>query len=118
MELFIDKSNPNVAIVKVGKRLDFQNSAVFKAKCMDAVTKGAKIFIVDFTDTGLLDSTGISAMFSITSRIMSQQGRLVLASVSRPVQVIVQLTRLHKAFKQFDTVNDALDALTKPKAVN
>jgi anti-sigma B factor antagonist len=35
----------------------------------------------------------------------------VFASVSRPVQVVVQLTRTYKVFRQFPTVDAAREAL-------
>ena len=34
-------------------------------------------------------------------------GQVVFASVSRPVQVVVQLTRTYKVFRQFSTVEAA-----------
>ena len=40
----------------------------------------------------------------------------MFASVSRPVQVVVQLTRTYKVFRQFPTVEAALQAHSAPSA--
>jgi anti-sigma B factor antagonist len=39
------------------------------------------------------------------------EGQVVFASVSRPVQVVVQLTRTYKVFRQFPSLEAAREAL-------
>lgn len=111
MSLTIEHPEPGVAVIRIGKALDFRNAADFKALCQDQVQTGVHNFILDFTDTGILDSTGLGSVFSVYRQVSPLSGQVVFASVSRPVQVVVQLTRTYKVFRQFPTVDAAREAL-------
>ncbi len=103
---------PGLAIIRVGKALDFRNASDFKTLCQDHLQQGTHNFILDFSDTGILDSTGLGSIFSVYRQVSPLGGQVVFAAVSRPVQVVVQLTRTYKVFKQFPTVDAAQEAFT------
>ena len=111
MSFIAEPAGPGAAVVRVGKALDFRNAADFKACCQQQIERGVHSFILDFTGTGILDSTGLGTIFSIYRQVTPQAGQVVFASVSRPVQVVVQLTRTYKVFRQFATVEEAQQAL-------
>ena len=98
-------------VVKIGKALDFRNAAEFKSTCQEQVRSGVRNFILDFSDTGILDSTGLGSIFSLYRQVSPLEGQVVFASVSRPVQVVVQLTRTYKVFRQFPSVDAAREGL-------
>jgi anti-sigma B factor antagonist len=75
------------------------------------VRDGSRNFVLDFSDTGILDSTGLGSIFSLYRQVSPLNGQVVFAAVSRPVQVVVQLTRTYKVFRQFPSVQDAQEAL-------
>lgn len=104
-------NNQESMIVRVGKALDFRNAAEFKTVCQEKVRGGARNFILDFSETGILDSTGLGSIFSLYRQVSPLNGQVVFAAVSRPVQVVVQLTRTYKVFRQFPSVEAAEDAL-------
>ena len=56
-------SDPGSVIIRIGPGLDFRNAAEFKKVCHEQVQAGAHDFILDFTDTGILDSVGLGALF-------------------------------------------------------
>lgn len=111
MSFTLESENQETAIVKIGKALDFRNAAEFKSTCQEQVRSGIRNFILDFSDTGILDSTGLGSIFSLYRQVSPLEGQVVFASVSRPVQVVVQLTRTYKVFRQFPSVDAARDAL-------
>lgn len=111
MSFIIEAANQETAVVKIGKALDFRNAAEFKTTCQDQVQGGVRNFILDFSETGILDSTGLGSIFSLYRQVSPLNGQVVFASVSRPVQVVVQLTRTYKVFRQFPSVEAARDAL-------
>ncbi|MDX1530750.1 MAG: STAS domain-containing protein [Rhodothermales bacterium] len=117
MSLLIEVTPPDVAVVRVGKALDFRNAADFKQSCQEHVKNGVHTFILDFTGTGILDSTGLGAIFSLYRQLTPLGGQVVFAAVSRPVQVVVQLTRTYKVFRQYPSVEAALD-YTRSSASN
>ena len=107
MSFTIQKTSPSAAVIRVGKALDFRNAAEFKAACQDHARQGVRYFVLDFSGTGILDSTGLGVIFSLYRQLTPAGGQVVFASVSRPVQVVVQLTRTYKVFRQFPTVEAA-----------
>lgn len=111
MSFVLEPTNDELVIVRIGKALDFRNAAEFKTVCQERVRAGARNFILDFSETGILDSTGLGSIFSLYRQVSPLNGQVVFASVSRPVQVVVQLTRTYKVFRQFPTIEAAQDAL-------
>ena len=107
----VDPVNDRLTVIRVGNALDFRNAAEFKEACKQQVEAGAQNFVLDFSDTSVLDSTGLGAIFSLYRKVSPEGGRVAFASVARPVQVVVQLTRTYKVFKQFKTVDAAVEAL-------
>jgi anti-anti-sigma factor len=112
MSFDVDVPSSNTAVVKIGKALDFRNADEFKSTFQSKVDDGVRNFILDFSNTGILDSTGLGSIFSLYRRISPEDGQVVFADVSRPVQVVVQLTRTYKVFRQFPSVDAAQDALS------
>ena len=111
MNFFVEPVTKDTAVIRIGKALDFRNASDFKSASQEQVRGGVKNFILDFTDTGILDSTGLGSIFSLYRQVSPMSGQVVFASVSRPVQVVVQLTRTYKVFRQFPSVDAARDAL-------
>lgn len=111
MSFVFEPFNQETVVVRVGKALDFRNAAEFKTICQECVNGGARNFVLDFSDTGILDSTGLGSIFSLYRQVSPLNGQVVFASVSRPVQVVVQLTRTYKVFRQFSSVQAAREAI-------
>ncbi len=111
MSLQAEPLGDGVVSIVIGKALDFRSAPEFKTLCQNLVQDGTRHFVLDFTGTGILDSTGLGSIFSIYRQVSPEGGQVVFASVSRPVQVVVQLTRTYKVFKQFSTVDEARTAL-------
>ncbi len=116
MSFSIQKTSPSTIVVHIGKALDFRNAADFKASCQEHTRAGVRHFVLDFTGTGILDSTGLGVIFSLYRQLTPIGGQVVFASVSRPVQVVVQLTRTYKVFRQFPTVESAFENLERTSA--
>ena len=112
MNFTFQKASQTAVVVRIGKALDFRNAAEFKAACQEHARQGIRYYVLDFSSTGILDSTGLGVIFSLYRQLTPAGGQVVFASVSRPVQVVVQLTRTYKVFRQFPSVEAALDAGT------
>lgn len=111
MSFEVDSLSDNTVVVRMGEALDFRNADDFKSTFKDHVEDGTRNFILDFSDTEVLDSTGLGAIFSLYREISPEDGKVAFADVSRPVQVVVQLTRTYKVFRQFPSVQAAEEAL-------
>jgi anti-sigma B factor antagonist len=112
MSFEVEPCTSDTVIIRMGEALDFRNADAFKELFKQQVEEGARQFILDFSETGVLDSTGLGSIFSLYRRISPDDGQVAFANVSRPVQVVVQLTRTYKVFNQFSSVDEAKEALT------
>ena len=104
-------SDPRSVILRIGPGLDFRNAAEFKNACQEQVQAGAHDFILNFTDTGILDSVGLGALFSLYRQVTLTNGQMLFASVSAQVEVMVRLTKIYRVFPQYPTVEAAIEAL-------
>lgn len=111
MSFNTEAHNDKTITIEIGEVLDFRNASEFKSLCKKEVQNGTRNFILDFSDTGILDSTGLGAIFSLYRNVSPEDGQVAFASVSRPVQVVVQLTRTYKVFRQFSDAEEARKAL-------
>ncbi len=98
-------------ILRVGKSLDFNNADEFKQACQEEVAAGGRQFILDFSETGLLDSMGLGAIFALHRKLVPLKGEVVFACLSRPVQMVVQLTRIYRVFTSYPSLQAARTAL-------
>ena len=110
ISLLAEPAGPDTVVVRVGKALDFRNATDFKWLCQQQLAQGVKKFVLDFTDTGSLDSTGLGAIFSVYRQVNPRGGQVALASLSRPVQTVVRLSGSYKVFPQYASVTDATAA--------
>ncbi len=111
MNFSVDPITKETTVVRIGDHLDFRNASDFKVILKDQVRQGARIFILDFSDTELIDSTGLGSLFNLYRQLARLNGTICFASASGAVKLTVELTRLYKAFPQFPTVETARKAV-------
>jgi len=111
MSFDVESLSSETVVVHMGEALDFRNADDFKDTFKEHVEDGVRNFILDFSDTEVLDSTGLGSIFSLYREISPEDGKVAFADVSRPVQVVVQLTRTYKVFRQFPSVEAAKESL-------
>lgn len=99
-------------VITIGDTLDFRNADAFKETIQAPIENGKRQFILDFSETDVLDSSGLGAIFSLYRRVAAHDGSVVFANTSEPVRVVVELTRTYKVFPQYDSVADAQADLT------
>jgi anti-sigma B factor antagonist len=112
MSFSVESLSSNTVVIRMGEALDFRNADEFKETFRTQIEDDVRNFVLDFSETAVLDSTGLGSIFSLYRQISPDDGQVAFADVSRPVQVVVQLTRTYKVFRQFPTVRAAEDALT------
>ena len=112
MGFTIERVDKKTAVVHFGQTLDFRNVADFKAVSHAGVDSGIRTFILDFSVTGVLDSTGLGAIFSLQRKVSSVGGRIVLAAPSYPIHTVLKMARINKIFPIFKTVEEAVAVLT------
>jgi len=109
---FTDRKDPKgVFVVAVDGQLIVGNRQEFKQKILDALDAGERRFLVDFTQTGYIDSSGLGVLVSLSKKIRDEGGELRLAGLNEDLRTLFELTKLDTLFAISDSAADALKAL-------
>lgn len=69
-------------------------------------------FIVDLEKMDYMNSTGLTFLISILTRSRSAGGEVAIANLSDNIKKILLITRLNSAFDIYESIDDALEALS------
>jgi len=62
------------------------------------IDRGARAFVIDFSDTGYVDSAGLGALVSLSKKIRESAGSLRLTNLNEDLRTLFELTRLDTLF--------------------
>ena len=101
--------NTSTVVVEVGAALDFSSTERFKRLLRERIDGGTRHVVLDFSDTTVLDSRGLGAIFSLHREFSPRGGTIAFANVSEAVRVVARLTRIDRVFPQFNSVQAATE---------
>jgi anti-sigma B factor antagonist len=104
MSFSIARDGDRVVLSIVGQ-LVVENRQELKQQVVDELERGARTFLLDFRQTGYIDSSGLGALVSIAKRIRQQAGELRLANLNDDLKTMFELSRLDALF-QIDDDDD------------
>ncbi|MBC8085671.1 MAG: STAS domain-containing protein [Phycisphaerae bacterium] len=105
---FVIETAGEVLVVGVVGQLVVGNRQEFKQAVVDEVERGARRVLIDFTDTGYVDSSGLGALVSLNKRLRDVGGELRLTALNEDMRTLFELTRLDTLFKLYATRDEAL----------
>jgi anti-sigma B factor antagonist len=91
-------------------RLDANNSEELKAELHRLFGSGTKELVMDLKEVLFIDSSGLGVLVSGYKNASTQHGSLKLSNLQSQVKSMFELTRLHRVFDIFTTVDDALQS--------
>ena len=104
-----DVSTQNdVTIVDVQGQLIVGNRQELKQKVLDELESGARKFLVDFSRTAYIDSSGLGVLVSLSKKIREHGGELRLANLNDDLRNLFELTKLDTLFHIADSRDEAL----------
>jgi anti-sigma B factor antagonist len=90
--------------------LDAVNAQQFKQQVLANYRPGDTM-ILDFKKIAFLDSSALSVLINIRKEILKSRGSLKLANVGPSIQKLFQITRLHRVFEVYESLDAAIEAL-------
>jgi anti-sigma B factor antagonist len=107
---FVLKKHNDVVVVEVEGQLIVGNRQELKQKVLDDLEKGERKFLIDFSQTGYIDSSGLGVLVSLSKKIREQGGELRLADLNDDLKMLFELTKLDTLFQISDTRERALES--------
>jgi len=107
--LTVDTTGP-APVVRIGGDLDLETSPELTDQLKALL--GPHLLVIDLTDVEFMDSTGLGVLVGAHKESISHGGSLALVGAQHRVQKILRITKLHKVFTLYPT----LDALAEDLA--
>ncbi|MDD2309069.1 MAG: STAS domain-containing protein [Desulfuromonadaceae bacterium] len=110
MDLKIENTD-GVAVLFVREdRLDANNSEELKTELRRLFDNGTKDLVIDLKEIHFIDSSGLGVLVSGYKNASILHGSLKLSNLQSQVKSMFELTRLHRVFDIFTSVDDALQS--------
>jgi anti-sigma B factor antagonist len=100
-----------VTMVDVEGQLIVGNRQELKQKVLEELEGGERRFVIDFQETGYIDSSGLGVLVSLSKKIREQGGELRLSGLNEDLRTLFELTKLDTLFKITHTKEEALQGL-------
>jgi len=105
------ESNGKVMVVMVREeRLDAHNSDELKVEMNRLFESGTKNLLVDLKEVRFIDSSGLGVLVSGFKNASTHLGSIKLCSLQTQVKSMFELTRLHRVFDIYQTIDEALES--------
>jgi anti-sigma B factor antagonist len=108
MSFSVKKDPKGIVVVTVDGQLIVGNRQELKQKLSEALEAGERKFLIDFTNTGYIDSSGLGVLVSLSRKIREADGDLRLAGLNEDLRTLFELTKLDSLFNIADSAAAAL----------
>ena len=110
MQLNINEQDDIVRINVQEERMDAHNSGDLKEQMLQLFDEGKCNLIIDLSEVRFVDSSGLEALVSGFKNASAREGSLKLCCLQPQVRSMFELTRLHRVFEIFASVEEALES--------
>lgn len=108
MNILTEKHNGKTILSLKEERLDAHNSGELKDRILKVLEDGSHHLIIDLAQVRFIDSSGLGALLSGYKNAGLRSGSFVLAGLQPRVQSMFELTRLHRVFEIYASLQEAL----------
>ena len=108
MSFSVRKDPKGIVVIGVDGQLIVGNRHELKQKVLEALERGDRKFLVDFANTGYIDSSGLGVLVSLSKKVREVDGDLRLAGLNDDLRTLFELTKLDTLFAISDTVDHAI----------
>lgn len=88
-----------------------QGNALFRNSIRSLLAKGKKNILLDFKETGFLDSSGIGELISGYVAVKREDGQLRLININQRVRQVLEITKLSTVFEASENETGAANSL-------
>jgi anti-sigma B factor antagonist len=99
------------ALISLAGEVDLYTAPEFKQQLLAVIGEGAKMVLVDLTDTTFIDSTTLGVLVGGVKRLRTNDGQLALICDDRNITKIFEITGLDRVFTIYPNRADAVAQL-------
>lgn len=95
------------AVLAVAGEIDLSNAPQFREALIALVAHGHRRVVVDLSETGFLDSTGLGALVAGLKRVRAIGGEMRVVCTSPRVCKVFEITSLDRVLHLYDSLDEA-----------
>lgn len=100
-ELSVEEVDERTAVVSVRGEIHLATAPEFSERLNDVIAEGRTAVVVDLTEVGFIDSTGLSVLLSGLRQVTQAYGAMALVCANPTVLRLFQITSLDTTFVIF-----------------
>jgi anti-sigma B factor antagonist len=85
-------------VIRIEGQLVAGNRQQLREAVLNEIEQGARSVVIDFVDTGYVDSAGLGVLVSISKKIREANASLRLVNLNEDLRTLFELTRLDTLF--------------------
>ncbi len=101
----------DVVVISVEGQLIVANRQELKQQVLETLDTGDRRFVIDFSETGYIDSSGLGVLVSVSKKIREAGGELRLSGLNEDLRMLFELTKLDTLFSISDTKSEAISSV-------
>lgn len=103
------RQEPEATVVVLSGEVDMHQSPALHAALVDVANNRPKKLVLNMTDVGYMDSSGVGTLVELLRRVNGYKGKLALVNLSQRVKSVFEITKLDKFFSIYPTEEQALN---------
>lgn len=103
-----EESKQDILILRLSGRLDAVSSPMAERKIFDCINNGQHKLLLNFSGIDYLSSAGMRMLLSVTKKLKSLSGKLVLCSVNINVMDILKMSGFDHVLEIAQTEEDGV----------
>ncbi|HEX6089140.1 MAG TPA: STAS domain-containing protein [Gemmatimonadales bacterium] len=107
---FSETRQNGVVVVRADGQLIVGNRHELKDLVARRLAAADRRFVIDFANTGYIDSSGLGALVTMSKQVREHGGELRIAGLNDDLRALFELTKLDTLFTISDTAEQALAA--------
>ncbi len=111
MKISTEVRGSAVIINPKGNLMGAPETEDFRQVVREHLDAGATKYIIDLSNVKWMNSLGLGALISAYTSVKNKEGVMVITNVSDKVKSVFMITQLIKVFQNYDTVDEALNAI-------
>jgi anti-sigma B factor antagonist len=111
-DISTEQVSDGLYVISLSGEVDLYTAPEFKQELLDAIGKGAKEVVVDFSSTTFIDSTTLGVLVGGVKRLRTNEGQLSLVCSDRNITKIFEITGLDRVFTIYPTRDEAVSAIS------
>jgi len=97
-----------ITVVRVEGQLIVGNRQELKQLVQEGLDRGERKFLIDCSQTGYIDSSGLGALVTLSKKVRELGGELRIAGLNEDLRSLFELTKLDTLFHISPTAEEAL----------